>query len=80
MLSGIFRRAAGQLAVGAAAGILIALVLDHYLQLPIELMGGDVPGVIAGVTLFMVMVGLFATAGPARRGLQVEPTEALREG
>jgi ABC-type lipoprotein release transport system permease subunit len=26
----------------------------------------------------MVLVGLFATIGPARRGLRIQPTEALR--
>lgn len=80
LLSGIFSRAFRQLAVGAAGGILMALVLEDYLHLPVELMGGDVPGVIPAATVFMVLVGLLATAGPARRGLRVEPTEALREG
>ncbi|HEX9736363.1 MAG TPA: ABC transporter permease [Thermoanaerobaculia bacterium] len=79
VLSGIFRRAFGQLAAGAAGGILVAALLSYYL--PVEAVGGwDVPGVIPAATLFMVMVGLLAAAGPARRGLRVEPTEALREG
>ena len=29
---------------------------------------------------FMIVIGLLAAAGPARRGLRVEPTEALRGG
>jgi len=79
VLSGIFRRAFGQLAAGAAGGILVAAFLSYYL--PVEAVGGwDVPGVIPAATLFMVLVGLLAAAGPARRGLRVEPTEALREG
>jgi len=79
VFSGIFRRAFGQLAVGAAGGILVAAFLSYYL--PVEAVGGwDVPGAIPAATLFMVMVGLLAAAGPARRGLRVEPTEALREG
>lgn len=28
--------------------------------------------------LFMVVVGLLAAGGPARRGLRVQPTDALR--
>jgi ABC-type antimicrobial peptide transport system permease subunit len=27
----------------------------------------------------MVIVGLLAAAGPARRGLRIQPTEALRD-
>jgi len=33
-----------------------------------------VPGTVA----FMLAIGLLAAAGPARRGLRVQPTEALR--
>jgi len=28
----------------------------------------------------MMVVGVLAAAGPARRGLRIEPTEALRDG
>jgi ABC-type lipoprotein release transport system permease subunit len=31
------------------------------------------------VALFMMAVGFLAALGPARRGLRIEPTEALRE-
>ena len=31
------------------------------------------------VVALMMVVGLVAAAGPARRGLAVQPTEALRE-
>jgi hypothetical protein len=30
--------------------------------------------------LVLWLVGLLAAAGPARRGLRVDPTEALRDG
>lgn len=79
LLAGIFSRAFVQLALGTAAGVLVALLLDYYL--PAEKVGGwSVPGVIPAATAFMMLVGLLATAGPARRGLQVEPIEELREG
>jgi ABC-type lipoprotein release transport system permease subunit len=31
------------------------------------------------VAVFMTVVGLLAALGPARRGLAIQPTEALRE-
>jgi len=33
---------------------------------------------VPGTAAFMLIVGLLAAAGPARRGLRVQPTEALR--
>jgi ABC-type lipoprotein release transport system permease subunit len=32
-----------------------------------------------GVSILMLLIGLLAALGPARRGLHIEPTEALRE-
>ncbi len=79
LLAGIFKRALRQLGVGAAVGVLLALLLDRYM--PIEQMGGlNVPGMIPAAAAFMMIVGLLAANGPARRGLRVQPTEALREG
>ena len=79
LLAGVLRRALGQLALGALGGVLVALALDSYL--PIEKLGGwNVPGVIPAATALMMWIGLLATAGPARRGFRVQPTEALRDG
>jgi ABC-type antimicrobial peptide transport system permease subunit len=39
-----------------------------------------VPGILPAAAIFMSMVGLLAAAGPARRALRVQPTEALRDG
>lgn len=79
MLAGIFRRALSQVGVGAGAGVVAALVLDHYL--PVEEAGGlNVPGVVPVAAAFMMVVALLAVVGPARRVLRVEPTEALRDG
>lgn len=77
LLAAIFRRALGQVAAGFVVGILLALLVDYYL--PIEAAGGrNVPGVIPGAAVFMIVVGLLAALGPARRGLRVDPLEALR--
>jgi len=79
LLAGIFRRALVQLGLGAAGGILFALLLDSYLPI-VEAGGMNVPGVVPGAAAFMVMIGLLAAAGPAQRGLRMELTEALRDG
>jgi predicted permease len=77
ILRSIFARAAGQLALGISVGISAALAID-------ALSGGEMIGG-AGVVLLPAMctimlgVGLVASIGPARRGLRVQPTEALRE-
>ena len=79
LILGIFRRALVPVATGAALGGLAALALDLYL--PVEQIGGrNVPGILPGAVAFMIVVGLLAMAGPARRALNVESTEALRDG
>lgn len=79
LLAGIFRRVLSQVATGAAAGVAMALLVGYYI--PIDELGGrHVPGVVPGAAALMVVIGLLAAAGPARRGLRIEPTEALRDG
>ena len=69
----------GQVAIGALVGLLMAFVLSKYLMIE-ELGGWAVPGVVPAAAIFMLGVGLLAAVGPARRGLNIEPTEALRDG
>ena len=58
---------------------MVALLLDYYL--PFEELGGwPVRGVLSAAAALMMVVGLLAACGPVRRGLRVEPTEALRDG
>jgi hypothetical protein len=78
ILTSIFGRASAQLAAGVVIGLLLALAFGPAL-------GGE--GLIRqkGIVLFPVvagtimLVGLLAALGPARRGLSIQPTEALRE-
>jgi predicted permease len=78
LLAGILGRAASQIGIGAAAGVLLALWLGAYL--PVERLGGvHVPGLIPAAALLMTVVGLLAAAGPALRALRLEPTEVLRD-
>lgn len=79
LLAGIFRRALGQLAAGVTGGLLLALLADYYF--PVEEAGGrNIPGVVFAAGIVMLAIGLAAATGPARRGLRVHPTEALRDG
>ena len=78
LLAGVFRRALFQIGAGAAVGVLMASLLSS--ALPIEEMGGwSVPGVVPAAAVLMVIIGVLAALGPARRGLRLEPTEALRD-
>ena len=57
-------------------GLLVAGVAEFMTP------GGNLGGrdfvLFPAVVLVMFLVGLLAAAGPARRGLAVQPTEALR--
>ena len=76
VLMGIFGRASAQIGAGVAAGLAVAAIVEFMTP------GGNLGG--KGLILFpivaalMFAVGLLAAAGPARRGLAVQPTEALR--
>ena len=77
ILAGVFSRAAGQLAIGAALGLGGATALEGLLEG--EMFQGHGVVIVPLVAVFMTAVGLLAALGPARRGLRVPPTEALRE-
>ena len=76
ILGSVLARATRQLALGVGVGLALTLVLDR-------LSGGSVlagrgPVLVPATAALMLVVGLLAAAGPARRGLSVQPTEALR--
>jgi predicted permease len=76
LLGGIFARASAQLGAGVLAGLVLATALD---RLAGDALGDRTPVLLPAVAALMVIVGLMAALGPARRGLAVQPTEALRE-
>jgi putative ABC transport system permease protein len=76
LLLGIFARAGVQLGAGVAVGLLLATVLE--LGSGGEVMGGKALYVLPVVSALILTIGLVAAFGPARRGLAVQPTEALR--
>jgi ABC-type antimicrobial peptide transport system permease subunit len=77
VLLAIFGRSAAQLGAGIGAGLAIVAALER-------LSGGDMMGgrgylLLPTVAGIMFTVGVLAALGPARRGLAIQPTEALRE-
>jgi ABC-type antimicrobial peptide transport system permease subunit len=56
--------------------LLASLVLERWSGG--EMMGGSPLVYVPGIAAFMLVVGLLAAARAARRGLRVQPTEALR--
>jgi hypothetical protein len=77
LLMGIFARVLAQLGAGAAVGVLGASGLEQAFE-------GDMMQAQRGVILplvacVMAVAGMVAAIGPAREGLRIAPTDALRE-
>ena len=73
----MFSRATVQLLAGAGLGTAVAVLADRLAGG--DLLSGQATMATAGVVLLMTIVGLLAALGPARLGLRIEPTEALRD-
>jgi len=74
ILLGIFGRAARQLALGLLLGSLLSGAVLSSTGLGL----GRATSLLLAVAATMLVVGLLATLGPARRGLRIQPSEALR--
>jgi hypothetical protein len=74
LLAGIFARAAWQLSLGGLVGSGLALALLDW-----EGKEGDVILPLVFVLTVMLLAGLVAAIPPARRGLRIQPLEALKE-
>ena len=56
--------------------MIAATLVRRYV--PIEQVGGStIPGILPAAAAFMLLVGVLASLGPARRSLRVDPNEAL---
>jgi hypothetical protein len=78
LLSDVFRRDLFPVVAGAVVGALLAIPVD---KLILRDDGLSLPVVsIFAAFVFILLIGLLAIAGPARRALTIDPTEALREG
>ena len=76
ILTSVLARAGRQLAIGVVLGLAGAVALDKASGG--TMMDGTGLLLVPGTAAFMLVVGLLAAAGPAHRGLRIQPTEALR--
>ena len=77
LVTDIFGRSLVPLAIGASVGSLLAFVLNASIQ--VEDVGGlSIPGIVPATAMVMILVGVLALAGPARRAIRINPMEALR--
>jgi len=77
VLLGVFARVARQLALGLTLGIAAAALIEAGSGG--ELMGGRGRLLLPAFGVIMALVAFLGALGPARRGLRIQPTEALRE-
>ena len=77
ILWAMFSRATVQLLAGAALGTTVAVLADRAADG--ALMSGEAVMATSAVVLLMTITGLLAALGPARQGVRIEPTEALRD-
>jgi putative ABC transport system permease protein len=74
LLGAIFGRALRQLGIGLVAGSLLPVLVFYRSGFGLERSAA----LLAAVAVIMLVVGVLAAIGPARRGLRIQPTEALR--
>ena len=67
------------LVTGAVAGLLLGMAATRVLSYIVYQATPRDPAVLAGVLLTMLLLGLVAAFGPARRALVIDPAILLRE-
>ncbi|HEX7123651.1 MAG TPA: ABC transporter permease [Gemmatimonadaceae bacterium] len=77
VIRSIFARSTRQLGIGLVIGAAGAWAIDRLSGE--EMLRGEAVPIVLVVAAIMLVSGLLATLGPARRALRIEPMEALRE-
>ena len=78
LVSGVLADTVRTVAIGAGAGLLLALGLSRLLASQLTGVGTFDPPTFIGTPVLLVLVAVIATAVPARRAARVNPVEALR--
>jgi len=76
VLRSVLTRATRQLAIGFGIGLVVTVAINRASGG--AMMSGTGLVLLPVTVALMLVVGLLAATGPARRGLRVQPTEALR--
>jgi hypothetical protein len=76
LLGDIFRNALRQVSIGVVIGVGVALLIDRSADG--EALRGRAGLLLSVMVVVMTAVGLFAALGPARSGLRIAPSEALK--
>jgi len=76
LLGDIFRNALRQVSLGVVIGVGVALLIDGTSDG--EALRGRGGLLLSVMVVVMMVVGLFAALGPARSGLRIAPSEALK--
>ena len=76
VLRSVFSRVAAQVGMGVVLGALGAMAIAPLSD--DAALAGRLSMVTPAVALIMVLVGVVAAYGPARRSLRIQPTEAVR--
>ena len=76
LLRSVFSRVAVQVAIGVVLGAIGAMAIAPASEGAV--LAGRLAIVTPAIALTMVVVGVVAAYGPARRSLRIQPTEALR--
>jgi len=79
VLEAALKRALKLLALGSAAGLILAVLAGRVLAATVYQATPRDPVVLAGVVIAMTLFGLLATWIPARRALSLDPVTLLRE-
>ena len=77
LVASIFSRSTRQLGIGLLIGAAGAALVDRLAGG--GMLGGEVVPLLVMVATIMLVSGLLATLGPARRALRIQPMDALRE-
>jgi len=76
VLRSVFSRVAVQVGMGVVLGVLGAMAIAPLSDDAV--LGERLAMVTPAIALIMVLVGVVAAYGPARRSLLIQPTEAVR--